>query len=84
MREGIVGVYAAHAPRGEEDDAGPLRCHPVLDLGLAPEIHHAATGIEQESTGFAPEAAHHGPSYHAMLTGDPDELVGQIEAHAGI
>src|SRR5205807_3695630 len=54
-------------------------CHPLFDMGLAPEIDRRSAWIEQQLAGFAPESAHHGASHHAMLTGDPDELIGQIE-----
>jgi hypothetical protein len=58
-----------------------MRCHPLFDLGLAPEVDRRAAWIEQQLAGFAPEPAHQGASHHAMLTGDPDELISQIEDH---
>jgi hypothetical protein len=61
-----------------------VRSHPVLDLGLPPEIHGPAAGIEQQVAGFASQPAHHGASHHAVLTGDPDQLVGKVEEHPRI
>ena len=65
--KGIVGIHAPNAPRREEDDARTLRSHPVLDLGLPPEIHHPATGIEQQVAGFraAAGASRRLPPYRA-------------------
>jgi hypothetical protein len=48
---------------------------------LASQVHIRAAGIEQQGARFALEPAHHGAAHHAMLTGDPDKLIGQIEKH---
>jgi hypothetical protein len=71
----IVGVDAAHAAGSEKDDPRPMRRHPLFDMGLAAEVDRLSAWIEQQLTGLAPEPAHHGASDHAMLTGDPDELI---------
>jgi hypothetical protein len=38
-----------------------------------------AARIEQQLARFSLEPPHHGASHHAMLTGHPDGLIGQIE-----
>jgi hypothetical protein len=58
-----------------------MRCHPVFDLGLASQVDDRAAGIAQQRARFALEPAHHGAAHHAVLTGDPDKLIGQIEQH---
>jgi hypothetical protein len=58
-----------------------MRRHPFFDVGLAPKIDRRSARIEQQLAGLTLEPAHHGASHHAMLAGDPDELIGQIEDH---
>jgi hypothetical protein len=46
---------------------------------LASQVDGRAAGIEQQGARFALKPAHHGAAHHAVLTGDPDEFIGQIE-----
>jgi carbon-monoxide dehydrogenase medium subunit len=59
-----------------------MRRHPLLDLGLASEIQRRSARIEQQPTTFASKPAHDRTPDHAVLAGDPNELVGQIEDHS--
>jgi hypothetical protein len=58
-----------------------MRRHPVFHLRLAPQINACAAGIAQQSARLALEPPHHGAAHHAMLTGNPNELIGQIKKH---
>jgi len=48
---------------------------------LASQINSGSAWIAQQSAPFALEPPHHRAAHHAMLTGDPDTFVGQIEKH---
>src|SRR5215475_3784657 len=49
----IVGVHAAYAAGSQKDDPRTLRCHPLLDLGLASQIHGRAAWIAQQRARLA-------------------------------
>ena len=66
-------------PEFVKDDPRPAGHHPIFDLGLASQVDGCAAGIEQQGARFALQPAHHGAAHHAVLTGDPDEFIGQIE-----
>jgi hypothetical protein len=61
-----------------------MRCHPILDLGLASQIEFGSPRITEQVTRFAPETVHDSGTDHSVLTGDPDNFIGQIEEHRRI
>jgi hypothetical protein len=74
-------MYAAHAASSQQDNLWTMRCHPFFDFGLTSEIQRHSGWIEQQLASFVPEPAHYGTADHAVLTSDPDKLIGQIEEH---
>jgi hypothetical protein len=61
-----------------------MRCHPIINFGLASKIQHSSARVKQEAARFPPEAPHDSASNHAVLTSDPNKLIGQIEEHRRI
>jgi hypothetical protein len=77
--QSIVGVYAAYAASGQENDLRAMRSHPTLDFGLAAKIQRSSARIKQQVTRFASKPPHDSAPDHAVLTSDPDKLIGQFE-----
>jgi hypothetical protein len=82
----LVGIadIKSHAAGRQKNDLQTMRRHPVFDFGLASQIYDRAAWIAQQRATFALEPAHHGAAHHAMLPGDPDKFIGQIEKHRRI